>query len=87
MAPVVTDPAIRSQRTQIEAPYRRGSKGLSIPMADDYRNMVKAAEQMKAILKGMTAELTAAEYFDGEDFLNRLAAEARGRMEQAAPKK
>ena len=49
--------------------------------------MVKAAEQMKAILKGMTAELTAAEYFDGEDFLNRLAAEARGRMEQAAPKK
>ena len=85
--PLLQIPQFAAQRTQIEAPYRRGSKGLSTPTADDYRNMVKAAERMKAILKGMTAELTAEQYFDSEDFLNRLAAEARGRIEQAAPKK
>ncbi len=85
--PLLQAPQFAAQRTLIEAPYRRNSKGLSTPTVDDYRNMIKAAEQMKAILKGMTAEITAEEYFDSEDFLNRLAAEARERLEQAAAKK
>ena len=85
--PLLQAPQFAAQRTQIEAPYRRSSKGLSIPTADDYRKMVKAAEQMKAILKGMTANITAEDYFGSERFLDQLTAEARERLEQAAPKK
>ncbi len=85
--PLLQAPQFAAERTKIEAPYRRSSKGLSTPTADDYRNMIKATEQMKAILKGMTANITAEEYFSSEAFLNQLAAEARGRLESAAPKK
>jgi hypothetical protein len=85
--PLLQAPQFAAQRAQIEAPYRRNSKGLSTPTADDYQNMIKAAERMKAILKGMTANITAEEYFDCEPFLDQLAAEARERIEQAAAKK
>ena len=84
--PLLQAPQFAAERARIEAPYRRNSKGLSTPTVNDYRNMIEAAEQMKAILKGMTAEITAEEYFDSEDFLSRLAAEARERLERASPK-
>jgi hypothetical protein len=80
-------PPFAEQRSQIEAPYRRGSKGSRTPMAADYKNMIRAAEQMRSILKGMTATLTAHEYLDSQAFLDRLAAEARDRLEKATPKK
>jgi hypothetical protein len=80
-------PQFAAQRAQIEAPYRRSSKGLSRPTAEDYQAMVKIAERMKETLKGMTANITAQEYFDTEAYLDQLAAEARKRLEEAAPKK
>jgi hypothetical protein len=75
------------QRTQIEAPYRRNSKRLSTPMAKDYQNMIEAAQQMKLILKGMTANISAQDYLDTQVFLDKLAAEARTRIEKTSPKK
>jgi len=78
---------LAEQRAQVEAPYRRGSKGPSTPTATDYQDMIKAAGQMKLILKGMTANITAQEYLDTQAFLDKLAAEARERLEKAAPKK
>ncbi len=75
------------QRAQIEAPYRRSAKGPSTPTPTDYQNIIKTAGQMRLTLKGMTAGLTAQQYFDSRAFLDRLAAEARGRLEKATPKK
>ena len=80
-------PPFAEQRAQIEAPYRRNSKGSRTPTAADYRNMLKAAEQMRSILKGMTPNLTAHAYFESQAFLDRLAAEAGDRLEKATPKK
>ena len=85
--PLLQLPQFAAERSQIEAPYRRNSKGLSTPTVDDYRNMLKAAEQMKATLKSMTANITAEEYFSSEAFLNQLAAEIRQRLKPAAAKK
>jgi hypothetical protein len=79
-------PQFAAEREQIEAPYRRGTQGLSTPAAKDYEGMIKAVERMKLILKGMSVSVTAQEYFDTEAFLARLAAEARGRLEKAAKK-
>jgi hypothetical protein len=80
-------PQFAEQRAQIEAPYRRNSKGLSAATAADYKNMIESVAQMKLILKGMTARLTAQEYLDSQAFIERLAAEARDRLEKATPKK
>jgi hypothetical protein len=80
-------PPFAEQRAQIEAPYRGSSKGSRTPTAADYKSMIQAAEQMRSILKEMTATLTAHEYLDSQAFLDRLAGEARGRLEKATPKK
>ena len=70
----------------IEAPYRRNPTGLSIPTADDYKNMIETTGRMKETLKQMTAEISAQEYLDAEAFLDQLATEARQRLEKAQPK-
>jgi hypothetical protein len=80
-------PPFAEQRAQIEAPYRRGPKRSSSPTAADYRSIVTAVEQMRSTLKEMTAKLTAEEYFKSREFLDRLAAQARQRLENATPKK
>ena len=80
-------PQFAEQLAQIEAPYRRNSKGPIVPTATDYKNMIQAAERMRSIVKELTANLTAREYLDSQAFLDRLAAEARGRLEKATPKK
>ena len=85
--PVLRDPRFAAERARIKALYRRGSKGLSRPTAGDYRDMIQAAERMKAILKSMTPEITAEEYLDAEAFLNQLAAEAREGIQEAAAAK
>ena len=71
----------------VEAPYRRAPKGEAIPTVEDYKNMIDAAEQMKTILGQMTAEISAQDYLNTVKFLDQLAAEARGRIEnvKAAP--
>jgi hypothetical protein len=85
--PLLQAAEFTEQRAQIEAPYRRSSTELSTPTAADYKNMIRAAEHMRPILKGMTARLTAQEYLDSQVFLDRLAAEARSRLEKTTPKK
>ncbi len=85
--PLLQAPPFAEQRALIEAPYRRNSKGLNTPTAADYKKMIKAAEQMRVILKGMTASLIAQEYFDSQAFLDRLTADASERLKKSAPEK
>jgi hypothetical protein len=85
--PLLHAPQFAEQRAQIETPYRRNSKGPITPTAADYQNMIQATERMRSIVKELTANLTAQEYLDSQAFLDRLAAEARNRLEKATPKK
>jgi hypothetical protein len=80
-------PQFADQRKRIEAPYRRKTKESSTPTAADYRDMIESVEQMRLILKGMTASITAQEYLDSQSFLDRLATQARQRLEKATAKK
>ena len=84
--PVLGEPQFAQERTIIEAPYRREPK--ANPTPEDYQNMIDAAEQMKVILGRMTTELSAQEYINAGKFLDKLAAEARGRIQKddASPK-
>lgn len=84
--PVLRNPRFAQERAMIEAPYRRNPTGLSIPTADDYKNMIETTGRMKETLKQMTAEISAQEYLDAEAFLDQLATEARQRLEKAQPK-
>jgi hypothetical protein len=79
---LLCDPQFAEQRSRIEAPYRRGDKGLSQPTPDDYRDMIAATDQMKTLLKGMAASVSAQDYLNAEAFLNQLAKEARERLEK-----
>lgn len=82
---LLQDPAFASLRTQIEAPYRRSPPGLSVPTADDYRKMVKTAEEMKGVLEWMTQQgVDTQEYKQANAFLDTLQREARQR---SAPEK
>ena len=70
-------------RAQVEAPYRRGNgKVLGTPTAADYRNIVKAAQQMKVVLKQMADEISARDYLDADADLDGLIAQANGRAEK-----
>lgn len=85
--PVLQAPQYAEQRTRIEAPYRRGPKGLSEPTASDYRDMIVCAGQMRTIVKEMTASLTSQQYIDAQVFLDRLTVEARSHLPKAATKR
>jgi hypothetical protein len=84
---VLRQPQFAERRARIEAPYRRGAKTTSVPTTEDYRVMIEAVGQMKTILKGMADDISAREYLDAEAFLDRLAAEARGKLDKAGVKK
>jgi hypothetical protein len=80
--PALQGPQFAGQRARIEAPYRRSAKGLSTPTAKDYQDMIDATGKMKAILKATAGYLTAQDYLDAEAFLDRLAAEARDKLDK-----
>jgi hypothetical protein len=84
--PVLQDERFLAQRNEIEAPYRRApsGQGLSTPTASDYRKMVRTVIVMKRTLKELSAEITAASYFEVEKFLDKLSAEALSRSDQVA---
>ena len=85
---LLQDPAFASLRTQIEAPYRRSPPGLSVPTAEDYRLMVKTAEEMKGVLEWMTQQgVDTQEYKQANAFLDTLQREARDRSELGASPK
>ncbi len=65
------------QRARVEAPYLDRTPAAGRPTADDYREMIDAAAQMKTILKGLAYEISAGEFLEVEKFLDTLAAEAR----------
>jgi hypothetical protein len=76
--PVLWDSRFAQQRAVVEAPYRRETTRT----VADYESMIEAAGRMKLILGEMTSELSAQEYLHAEKFLDQLAAEARGRIQQ-----
>jgi hypothetical protein len=80
--PVLWDSRFAQQRATVEAPYRRDGGKQATRTIADYESMIEAAGQMKLILGDMTSELSAQEYLHAEKFLDQLAAEARGRIEQ-----
>jgi hypothetical protein len=74
--------AFDTRRALIEAPYRRSPPRLSVPTADDYRDMVKTIEEMKTILEwrlqnGMITE----DYEQAKAFLSKLGQEAQSRAD------
>ncbi len=81
--PILYDRRFDVLRAEVEAPYlRTGGKTLSQPTAADYRNMIKAFQQMKAILKQMDAEITAREYLDTTQDIDGLIKQATDRAER-----
>ena len=75
--PVLCDPRFAYERATVEAPFRRSLQGQGNPAAEDYQGIIDAVEQMKAILRQMTAEISVREGLSAERFLDQLAAEAR----------
>ena len=75
--PVLCDPRFAYQRATIEAPFRHSLQGQGNPAAEDYQGIIDAVEQMKAILRQITAEISVREGLSAERFLDQLAAEAR----------
>ena len=84
------DRAFASQRAQIEAPYRRSPPNLSAPTAADYDNMVKAVDDMRAILEWQLTQeggLVTQDYQQAKAFLDQLAKEASQRAGGGPPVK
>ncbi len=80
--PVLWDSRFAEARATVEAPYRRSAETQSARTVADYESMIEAAEQMKFLLVAMASEISAQEYLHTEQFLDQLAAEARGRIER-----
>lgn len=83
--PVLCDPRFAAEREVVEAPYRRAGDQQAAPSVADYQQMIEAAGRMKTILDQMAGEISAREYLDAGKFLDQLVAEARERIEKAAP--
>ncbi len=81
--PILYDHRFDALRAEVEAPYlRNGGKTLSQPTTADYRNMIKAFEQMKVVLKSMDAEISARQYLDTCQDLDGLIKQAGDRAER-----
>ena len=80
---VLQESCFASERTQIEAPYRRTPPKLSLPTPADYRKMAGTVENMKAVLEWRLKEgIETADYNAAKTFLNRL-----GRKSPHGPKR
>ncbi len=78
------DPCFASERTKIEAPYRRSPPKLSVPTAADYRNMASTVEDMKAVLEWRLKDgLNTADYNVATGFLKTLGQEVSDRARAA----
>jgi hypothetical protein len=84
--PLLQDPQFAELRAKIEAPYRRTPPKLSAPTPSDYRDIDKAVEQMKAILSGLTASVSAQQYLQAQAFLDQMGKEARERSDAGESK-
>jgi hypothetical protein len=79
--PILRNAQFSAERARVEAPYLRVPK--TIPTVDDYQAIIQASSQMKVILKNMAADISAKTYLDAVDFLDLMAAQARGYIEKA----
>jgi hypothetical protein len=74
-----------SERTKIEAPYRRTPPKLSPPTIADYRQMTRTVEDMKAVLEWRLSEgADTNEYNTAKAFLNKLGQEVAARANSAS---
>ena len=83
---VLQEPEFASRRALIEAPYRRSSPALSVPTANDYRDMVKTVDEMEAILEWRLTVMSGLEtnvYQQAKAFLEKLGQEASERSVNA----
>jgi hypothetical protein len=77
-----------SERAQIEAPYRRTPPKLSLPTPADYRQMVGAVENMKAVLEWrLTQGVPTADYNTAKAFLDQLGNEVTTQAQAAGNSK
>lgn len=84
---VLQERPFASRRTLIEKPYRQSPPGLSVPTADDYRNMVKTISEMKAILEWRLSQggLITEDYEQAKAFLDKIGQEASQRSGGGSP--
>jgi hypothetical protein len=83
---VLQEPEFASRRALVEAPYRRSPPALSVPTANDYRDMVKTVDEMEAILEWrLTVKdgLETSVYQQAKAFLEKLGQEASERSVNA----
>ncbi len=71
---VLQRPQFATQRAMLETPLQRSG---AHPSLDEYRHMIEAAAQLKAMLEQPGQGITPQECIDGQRFLGRLAAEVR----------
>jgi len=83
---LLQDPCFASERTKIEAPYRRGTpQKRSTPNEDDYQQMAAAVEDMKAVLQWKLSEgVDTGQYNTAKAFLNQLGSELAKASQAAA---
>jgi hypothetical protein len=87
---LLQDPCFASDRTKVEAPYRRttytpgAAPKLGTPNEDDYQKMAAAVEDMKAILQWKLSEgVDTGAYNTAKAFLNQLGSELAKRTQAA----
>ncbi len=82
---LLQDPCFASERTKIEAPYRRTPPKFSTPNEDDYQQMAAAVEDMKAVLQWKLSEgVDTGQFNAAKAFLNQLGSELAKRSQAAA---
>jgi hypothetical protein len=82
---VLQEQCFASERTQIEAPFRRTPPKLSVPTTADYGKMASAVEDMKAVLEWRLKDgVDLSNYNTAKTFLNQLGHELAARAQAAA---
>jgi len=81
---VLQESCFASERSQIEAPYRRTPPKLSAPTPADYAKMASTVEDMKAILEWRLKQgVDTGEYNAATAFLDQLGQEVTARAQAA----
>jgi hypothetical protein len=79
---VLQESCFASERTKIEAPYRRTPPKLSYPTPADYQQMAGTVEDMKAVLEWRLKEgVPTADYNAAKAFLEKLGQEVSTRAQ------
>ena len=77
---ILKDPLFDDDRASVEAPFRRSyadGKPLTI---EDYQQIIKTVENMKATIKTLKSQLIESEYAAVEKYLDDLIADAQKRI-------